>query len=41
MGVPAYWHQVFIGLTLVISISVTAIREKMAKKNAGGINVES
>jgi simple sugar transport system permease protein len=40
MGVQSYWHQVFIGIALVISISVTATRERLLKKNAGGINIE-
>lgn len=40
LGLPAYYHQLFIGLVLVISISITATREKLHKKNAGGINIE-
>ncbi len=40
LGLPAYYHQVFIGLVLVISISITATRERLHKKNAGGINIE-
>lgn len=40
LGVPSYWHQVFIGVALVVSICVTATRERLAKKNAGGITIE-
>lgn len=40
MGIPAYWHQVFIGIALVISVSTTATRERLAKKNAGGVSIE-
>lgn len=40
LGVPSYWHQVFIGFALVISICVTATREKLAKQNAGGVTIE-
>lgn len=40
MGVPAFWHQVFIGLTMIISVCATASRTRLAKKRSGGINVE-
>jgi len=40
LGAPSYWHQAFIGVALVISICVTATREKLSKQRAGGISVE-
>ena len=41
MKIPPYWHQVLIGFMLLISVSITATREKMTRKNVGGINVEN
>jgi simple sugar transport system permease protein len=41
MGVPAYWHQFFIGMTLIISVSATATRTKLAKRRVGGIKNEN
>lgn len=40
LGLPAYYHQIIIGLVLVLSISITATRERLHKKNAGGIDIE-
>ena len=40
LGVPSYWHQVFIGAVLVISVCVTATREKRTRRNTGGVTVE-
>jgi simple sugar transport system permease protein len=39
MKIPSYWHQVFIGGILLISIMATATRTRLAEKNTGGINV--
>lgn len=35
MKVPNYWHQVFIGFILLMSVLATATRERMAKKKVG------
>lgn len=37
--VPEYWHQVFIGLILMISVSITAIQSKIARSKKQVINV--
>ncbi len=39
MKVPNYWHQVFIGLMLLMSVSITALREKTLM-NKEGIDVD-
>jgi hypothetical protein len=39
MKVPNYWHQVFIGLMLLMSVSITALRERTLT-NKEGIDVD-
>ena len=39
MRVPEYWHQVFIGLVLLISVSVTAIQRSIAQSRERKIDV--
>lgn len=39
MEVPSYWHQVFIGGVVLLSVSVTAIRTQLARKKERTIDV--
>lgn len=39
MEVPSYWHQVFIGGVVILSVSVTAIRTQIARKKERTIDV--
>ncbi|MFW6381588.1 MAG: ABC transporter permease [Bacillota bacterium] len=33
LGVPSYWHDVFIGLIIIISVSITAYQRKLRQAN--------
>jgi simple sugar transport system permease protein len=40
MKIPSYWHQVFVGGILLISVMATATRTRLSTKNSGVINVK-
>jgi simple sugar transport system permease protein len=40
MQVSSYWHKVFIGLVIIISVSITAIQRKIVQRRAVTIDVE-
>jgi simple sugar transport system permease protein len=40
MQVSSYWHKVFIGLVIIISVSITAIQRRIVQRRAVNIDVE-
>ncbi|WP_063726886.1 ABC transporter permease [Kosmotoga sp. DU53] len=40
LGISSYWHKVFIGIVIVLSISITAYRRKLSERKGAIINVE-
>jgi simple sugar transport system permease protein len=40
MQVSSYWHKVFIGLVIIISVSITAIQNKIMQRRAVSIDTE-
>ena len=37
LGISSYWHQLLIGLVILISVSITAYNEKLRKKRSAEI----
>lgn len=40
MKVSSYWHKVFIGLVIIISVSITALQQQIVQRRALNIGVE-
>jgi simple sugar transport system permease protein len=40
MRVSAYWHQVAIGLIIIISVSITALQRKMQARRTVAVNID-
>ena len=40
MRVSAYWHNVAIGLIIIISVSITALQRKMASRKTVAVNID-
>jgi simple sugar transport system permease protein len=40
LGISSYWHKVFVGAIIVISVGITAYQRKLRERKGAIINVE-